>query len=119
MIFFSLEDYFYNQSPAKRWSFTIMFILVGSIWQYKRFANNYFDQKLLKQKMYAQQKLLYKYKNILAKKNIKQDYCDFYKLDYAELKILLEEMANSNNYIKNIIIEPNREKILVQLDLDS
>ncbi len=73
--------------------------------------------------MYAQQKLLKELKNILAKKNTTQEYCDFYKLDYAELKILLVEMANSNNYIKNIVLEPGcepeKEKILVHLDFDS
>lgn len=119
MIFFSLDDYVYNITPVKRWGYTIVFILVCSIWQYQRFINNYFDQKLSQQKMHAQQKLIYKYKNILAKKNIKQEYCDFYKLDYAELKILLVQMANSNNYIKSLIIEPDKEKILVQLDSDS
>ena len=123
MIFLSLEDYFYNITPVKRWGFATIFILVGSIWQYKRFANNYSYQKLSAQKMYAQQKLLSELKNILAKKNTIVEYCDFYKLDYAELKILLVEMANSNNYIKNIVLEPDlepeKEKILVHLDFDS
>ena len=119
MIFFSLEDYFYNISPVKRWCFSITFILVGSIWQYRRFVNNYSEQKISQHKMYAQQKLLNKFKNILVRKNEMLEYCDFYKLDYAELKTLLVQMANSNNYIKNIIIEPDDEKILVQLDLDN
>ena len=51
------------------------------------------------------------------------EYCDFYKLDYAELKILLAQIVNSNNYIKSMILEPdlgsNKEKILVHLDFDS
>jgi hypothetical protein len=123
MIFFSLEDYFYNITPVKRWGFTISFILVGSIWQYNRLVDNYLHQKLSVQKIYAQQNLLANYKDILAKKNIRQDYCDFYKLDYAELKILLRQIADSNNYIKNISLEPDlepdKEKIIVHLDFDS
>jgi hypothetical protein len=117
MIFFSLEDYIYNITPVKRWGFLIIIILFGSFCQYKRFVNNYFEQKLAQQRIYAQQMLINKLKNILAKKNLLQEYCDFYKLDYAELKILLAQIANSNNYIKNIIIEPDSEKILLQVDL--
>jgi hypothetical protein len=119
MILFNLEDYFYNITPIKRWGFLIIFIFVFSIWQYFRVTNNYFEQKVLKQKLNSQLELLNHLKNNLAQKKTVQDYCDFYKLDYAELKVLLEQIVNSHKYIKNIVIETCNNKILVHLDLDN
>jgi hypothetical protein len=119
MIFFSLEDYFFNIVPFKRWGFLIIFILLGSIWQIKRFAHNYHEDKKLQQDLSEQKNLLNKLKDILEKKNSMVEYCDFYKLNYAELKTLLTQIINSNNYVKNIIIEPDNEKISVQLDFDN
>jgi hypothetical protein len=123
MVFFSLEDYFFNITPLKRWSLLLIFIIAGSIVQYTRFINCYCEKKILAQKSLDQQVLINKLKTILAQKKILNDYCDFYKLSYDELKLLLAKIIDSNNYIKKIIIEPDHEKIdekiLVNIDSDN
>lgn len=120
MIFFSLEDYFYNIAPVKRWGFLVFLILCGSFLQYTRFINSYNEQKILEYKYFAQQEIIIKLKNILSQKSVTKEYCDFYKLDYDELKLLLDDLSVSSNYIKNMFIEPNeKEKILVYLGLEN
>ncbi len=119
MIFFSLEDYFYNITPLKRWSLLGIFVISGSVYQYTRFLNCYYEKKISAQKSLDQQVLINKLKTILAQKKILNNYCDFYKLSYDDLKLLLAKIIDSNNYIKKIIIEPDYEKILVNLDFDN
>ena len=120
MIFFSIEDYFYNITPVKRWGFLILLMCFGLFWQITRLVNNYHEQNLLERKIRDQQEIIFKLKNVLSQKKVSQQYCDFYKLDYDELKLLLSKIIDSNNHIKNIIIEPeNSEKILLHLDLEN
>lgn len=141
MIYFSLEDYFFNIKPFKRWLFLIVLFLILSSYGFLKFLDIKNNKKIVNKKEENQNIIIKKLqaKITKAENKIKEtDLLSYTKsfskvsdinnnaeqqfnfiIDYQDLIILLEKLSKVNNSIKKftIIVDENR-KINMELVYD-
>ena len=141
MIYFSLEDYFFNIKPFKRWLFLIVLFLILSSYGFLKFLDIKNNKKIAIKKEENQNIIIKKLqaKITKAENKIKEtDLLSYTKsfskvsdtnnnseqqfnfiIDYQDLIILLEKLSKVNNSIKKftIIVDENR-KINMELVYD-
>ena len=141
MIYFSLEDYFFNIKPFKRWLFLIALFLILSSYGFLKFLDIKNNKKIVNKKEENQNIIIKKLQEKITKAENKIKETDLlsytksfskvsdtnnnseqqfnFIIDYQDLIILLEKLSKVNNSIKKItlIVDENR-KINMELVYD-
>lgn len=141
MIYFSLEDYFFNIKPFKRWLFLIVLFLILSSYGFLKFLDIKNNKKIAIKKEENQNIIIKKLQEKITKAENKINETDLlsytksfskvsdinnnseqqfnFIIDYQDLIILLEKLSKVNNSIKKftIIVDENR-KINMELVYD-
>ena len=141
MIYFSLEDYFFNIKPFKRWLFLIVLFLILSSYGFLKFLDIKNNKKIVNKKEENRNIIIKKLQEKITKAENKikeSDLLSYTKsfskvsdtnnnseqqfnfiIDYQDLIILLEKLSKVNNSIKKftIIVDENR-KINMELVYD-
>lgn len=141
MIYFSLEDYFFNIKPFKRWLFLIVLFLILSSYGFLKFLDIKNNKKIVNKKEENQNIIIKKLQEKITKAENKIKETDLlsytksfskvsdtnnnseqqfnFIIDYQDLIILLEKLSKVNNSIKKftIIVDENR-KINMELVYD-
>ena len=141
MIYFSLEDYFFNIKPFKRWLFLIVLFLILSSYGFLKFLDIKNNKKIVNKKEENRNIIIKKLQEKITKAENKIKETDLlsytksfskvsdtnnnseqqfnFIIDYQDLIILLEKLSKVNNSIKKIaiIVDENR-KINMELVYD-
>ena len=141
MIYFSLEDYFFNIKPFKRWLFLIVLFLILSSYGFLKFLDIKNSKKIVNKKEENRNIIIKKLQEKITKAENKIKETDLlsytksfskvsdtnnnseqqfnFIIDYNDLVILLEKLSKVNNSIKKftIIVDENR-KINMELVYD-
>ena len=141
MIYFSLEDYFFNIKPFKRWLFLIVLFLILSSYGFLKFLDIKNNKKIVNKKEENRNIIIKKLQEKITKAENKikeSDLLSYTKsfskvsdtnnnseqqfnfiIDYKDIVILLEKLSKVNNSIKKItlIVDENR-KINMELVYD-
>jgi hypothetical protein len=141
MIYFSLEDYFFNIKPFKRWLFLIVLFLILSSYGFLKFLDIKNNKKIANKKKENRNIIIKKLQAKITKAENKINETDLlsytksfskvsdtnnnseqqfnFIIDYQDLIILLEKLSKVNNSIKKItiIVDENR-KINMELVYD-
>ena len=141
MIYFSLEDYFFNIKPFKRWLFLIVLFLILSSYGFLKFLDIKNNKKIVNKKEENRNIIIKKLQEKITKAENKIKETDLlsytksfskvsdtnnnseqqfnFIIDYNDLVILLEKLSKVNNSIKKftIIVDENR-KINMELVYD-
>ena len=141
MIYFSLEDYFFNIKPFKRWLFLIVLFLILSSYGFLKFLDIKNNKKIVNKKEENRNIIIKKLQEKITKAENKIKETDLlsytksfskvsdtnnnseqqfnFIIDYNDLVILLEKLSKVNNSIKKftLIVDENR-KINMELVYD-
>ena len=141
MIYFSLEDYFFNIKPFKRWLFLIVLFLILSSYGFLKFLDIKNNKKIAIKKEENQNIIIKKLQEKITKAENKINETDLlsytksfskvsdinnnseqqfnFIIDYQDLIILLEKLSKVNNSIKKItLIVDENKKINMELVYD-
>ncbi len=132
MIYFSLEDYFFNIKPFKRWLFLIVLFLILSSYGFLKFLDIKNNKKIVNKKEENQNIIIKKLQEKITKAENKIKETDLlsytksfskvsdtnnnseqqfnFIIDYNDLVILLEKLSKVNNSIKNFIVVVDENK---------
>lgn len=131
MLYFSLEDYFYNITPVRRWGFFFFLLFSGSAY----FCSSYSDlkgkQNIIKQQEYQQAETIKNLKSILAAKNKNINLRTFiidnfdvkemspeniiFSLQFDSLIDFLDQLKNSNLCFNSLQVSGIDQQVLVSI----